>query len=82
MKIPIEIIIFGLGVFVSIVTAVIWLFWTAITALRTGFEEVKDILIEVKTASKFEEKECQTRHTCVDKKLNNHEERIGKLEKK
>jgi len=82
MNIPIEIIIFVLGTGTTVITAVVVFFWKSVDALKTGFDEVKQILIENQTANKFEEKECVAKHDYIGRKLKDHDEKLSDHEKR
>lgn len=82
MNIPIEIIIFVLGTFTTITTAVVVFFWKSIAALKTGFDEVKQILVANQTANKFEEKECAAKHDYIGRKMKDHDTKLADHEKR
>lgn len=79
--IPNEYILFFLGAFLTLVGAVIRFFWKAVDTLKTGFDEVKDILSRKEVSDDYRAKECDSRHQYITGKLKNHEERIQKIEK-
>lgn len=73
MNVPIEIIILVLGGFFSVLAAFVAFFYKSIDALRNGFAEIKEILIENRVTNEFE-------HVGLKSTVQNHEIRINKLE--
>lgn len=82
MTIKIELIIFFLGLFVTVLTAVISWVAKVVVKCTEAIDAIHITLAKMGERNLSENKECRLKHTYVSEKINNHEKRIVKLESK
>lgn len=89
MNIPVPLIATTIAIAFSIMTTLIGILLKVLANNTKAIEEMKIFIAKQETADGYEEKECNTRHAYLSKKIGqhtdtiqSHEIRISKLESK
>ena len=82
MTIKIELIIFFLGLFVSVLTAVIAWVSRVVIKCTEAIDAINITLAKMTVSSEYEEKDCILRHEYVNGKIQSHSKQIENHEKR
>ena len=76
MKVPIEIIVWTLGIIFSLISGGVILLVRVVSKNTASFDNLVIIVTEIQTSRKFENNECATRHKYVDDKIKLHDSKL------
>lgn len=80
MEVPMEIIIWALGVFVLLVSGVVAVFWQTMSKTNEVIEKNTEAIISLQAKGDGNEKLCHTKHEAIDRTLQRHDKILDRHE--
>lgn len=80
MQVPIEIIIWALGVFVLLISGVVTVFWQTMSKTNEVIEKNTEAIISLQAKGEGNDRLCVAKHEAIDRTLQRHDKTLDRHE--